>query len=233
MKQLNQLLFKESQAFTRLALFIFLFAGGTPQLLFASDYNKPTGKLYVAPTSGLNVRTQPSLQASVVATLSYNTLVNIVADSTPAKPFQLKVTDFNGGSLLLEGQWVKVNAGNVSGYVFDGMLSRYKGLALGNLQEDAYYAATFGKPESLTIPKTSVEQGHKINYETIIKTYPNGLIEEHTLYDGCHDLKYTFNTAFNEAYWLISRMMIGADAVMDVDITKADKATVLTFYSCS
>ncbi|NDK56069.1 SH3 domain-containing protein [Pontibacter fetidus] len=225
MKQLN--------ALTRLALLVFLFAVSIPQLVLAAENYKTGDKLFVAPTSGLKIRIQPNLEAPAITTLGYTTPVTIVDDTAVAKPLQIKVSDFNEGTLLLTGHWVKVKAGNTTGFVFDGMLSKYKGLALSDYQEDAYYTATFGKPTSVTIPKTKMEQGHKVAYETVIKTYPEGLTEEVTVYDGCPNVTYTFNLSFNEAYWLISRMMIGADAVQDAKINNTGKTTTLTYYSCS
>jgi hypothetical protein len=231
MKQLNLPALQKLPAFTLLTLLFFLFATGIPHLIFAAENYKPGDKLYVAPTTGLNIRTQPSLQAPTLAKLQYNSTVTILTEPTETE--QIQVSDFNGGKLNLQGNWVKVKAGEVTGYVFDGMLSRYKGLALGNHNEELYFATTFGQPKTETIAKSKMEQGHKVDYETEIRTYPNGLIEETTVYDGCPDVKYTFSLPFNEAYWLISRMMLDADAVQDIKINKTDKATVLTFYSCS
>ncbi|WP_242926598.1 SH3 domain-containing protein [Pontibacter vulgaris] len=216
-----------------IASLLFLFIGFLPQLTFAAESYQPSDKLFVAPTTGANIRTEPSLQAPVLAKLKYNTVIIVVTDTLDAQPLQITVPDFNEGFLSLQGHWVKVKAGTIIGYVFDGMLSKYKGLELGNHDEEAYYAATFGKPATKTIPKSEVVQGHTIKYETIIKTYPKGLVEEYTFSDDCHDFTYTFKLTFNEVYWLINRIMIGADAVQEVKIKKADKGAILTFYSCT
>ncbi|WP_276497667.1 SH3 domain-containing protein [Pontibacter litorisediminis] len=222
-----------SLACTKLtAIFLFLTCL-LPQLTFAMESYRQGDKLYVAPTSGVNIRTRPSLQAPVLAKLPYNTIVTVLADSLPAEPLQVKVSDFSGGFLTLHGGWIKVKAGNSTGYAFDGMLSRFKGLALGVLQDEPYYAATFGTPAEKVIPKTEVVEGHKVDYETVVKTYPKGIVEEYTLFDSCHNLKYTFSFPFNEAYWLIERMLLHGDAVQDVEISKDGSETVLTWYSCT
>jgi len=204
-----------------------------PQFSFAAENYKVGDKLFVAPTKGVNIRTAPSLQAPVLKRVAYNVVVIVAADTLPAQSLQITVPDFNGGFLSLQGHWVKVKAGSITGYVFDGMLTKYKGLPLGNYDKDAFYAATFGRPSRKTIPKREVIQGHTVKYETVIKTYPQGMVEEYTFFDDCHNLTYTFTFSFNEVYWLINRMMVGADAVQDVKIAKEDKETVLTFYSCT
>ncbi len=224
---------KTTLPFYKLAALFFFLISLLPQLALAAEGYKPGDKLYVAPTTGANIRTEPSLQAPVLAKLKYNTVVTVLSDTLPAQPLQITVPDFNNGFLHLQGHWVKVKTGTTTGYVFDGMLSKYKVLELGNHQEDAYYAATFGKPSTKTIPRSEVVQGHTVKYETVIKTYPKGLVEELTVFDDCPDLTYTFKFSFNESYWLINRMMVGADAVQDVKIQKTDEGTVLTFYSCT
>ncbi|MFD2246294.1 SH3 domain-containing protein [Pontibacter ruber] len=213
------------------AALLLLFISLLPLSTFAAENYQAGDKLYVAPTTGANIRTAPSLQASVVTKLKYNNVVTVAADTLPAQPLQITVPDFNNGFLNMQGHWVKVKTGTTTGYVFDGMLSKYKGLELGNHQEDAYYAATFGKPATKSIPRSEVVQGHTVKYETVINTYPKGLVEELTVFDDCPDLTYTFKFSFNEAYWLINRMMVGADAVQDVKISKKGTETVLTFYS--
>jgi hypothetical protein len=213
--------------------FILTFICLLPQLSLAAEGFQEGKKLYVAPTTGINLRAMPTQQAPVLAKLRYNTLVTVVADTVPAEPLQVKVSNFNNGLLSLQGHWVKVRVGKTTGYVFDGMLSQFKGLELGILQEEPYYAATFGKPVKTVIPKSEVIQGHKVDYETVITTYPKGLKEEHTLFDGCHNLTYTYKMSFNEAYWLIQRMLIDGDAVQDVKISQEGDNTILTWYSCT
>ncbi|WP_266203924.1 SH3 domain-containing protein [Pontibacter kalidii] len=203
------------------------------QPTFAADNYKVGDKLYVAPTAGINIRSRPSLQAPILAKLNYNTAVTVAADSLPAEPLQVRVKDFNEGFMTLQGHWVKVKSGRITGYVFDGMLSSVKGLELNNYQEEAYFADTFGKPRKETIQKSKVVEGHKADSETVITTHPKGIVVEYTFFDGCHDLTYTFDIPFNDVYWLINRMMVGADAVQDVKIRKEGKRTVLTYYSCT
>ena len=204
-----------------------------PQLTWALAPYQTGEKLFVAPTTGVNIRTEPSLRAPVLAQLPYNTAVTLLTDSLAAAPLEVKVSDFKGGFLPLQGQWVKVKAGKLTGFVFDGMLTPFKGLQLGEHQEDLYYAATFGQPSKTVIPKSEEVAGRKLRYETVITTYPNGLEQEYTFFDDCHDLKYTFSMPFNEAYWIIARMMVGADAAQEAQITQEDGKTVFTFYSCT
>ncbi len=211
----------------------------SPLLRVAADGYSAGDKLYVAPTSGVNLRANPSGKAPVLQQLHYNTMVTVLPDSVPENPYQVSVTNFDNGKLELKGHWVKVQAGNRTGYVFDGMLSPFKGQPmapthLSQEQDDAYYASLFGKPSTKTLQKTTVLQGKKFPYETVIKTYPKGMVEESTFFDGCYELNFTFKTTFNQAYWLIEQMLVDADAAQDIKIKKVQEGKVLlSFDSCT
>lgn len=197
---------------------LILFTGLLPHFTLGADHYKPGDKLYVAPTSGVRVRALPAITAPVLAYLDFNSVVTVVADSLPAKPFQMAVTDFNSGELSLRGHWIKVKTGKGTGYVFDGMLSEFKGLKQGSYEEEPYYVSLFGTPSLKTIEKSKVVEGKKLDYETQIKTYPRGFVMQSTFFDGCYDQVYTFQIPFNEAYWLIQRMMLDADAAQEIKI---------------
>jgi len=212
---------------------IFLFTGHLPLLTWGAEKYKVGDKLFVSPTLGVNMRKAPDIKASILTHLNFNTLVTIVADSLPAKPFQLSVPDFNSGKLTLQGHWVKVTVGNTTGYIFDGMLSHFKGLKPGIYEEEPYYIALFGKPRLQIIKKSKNIQGRKLDYETKIITYPRGLVVESTFFDDCYDEVYTFNISFNETYWLVHRLLLDADAVQNVKFKKEKDKTILSFYSCT
>ena len=216
-----------------LTVLLFLFTVHLPQFTLAAENYKAGDKLYVAPTTGLNVRNFPDIKAPILTNLDFNTVVTIVADLLPAKPFGVKVTDFNSGKLSLQGHWIKVRTGKITGYIFDGMLSKFKGLQLRTYEDEPYYTALFGKPSLQTVKKSTVIQGRNIDYETEIKSYPRGMVMESTFLDDCYKVVYTFAISFNEAYWLIERMMLDADAAQDIKIKKEKTKTVLNFYSCT
>ncbi|KAA3436522.1 SH3 domain-containing protein [Rufibacter hautae] len=204
-----------------------------PHFTQGAEKYKAGDRLFVAPTKGLNLRKSPDFQSAVLATLDYNTQVTIAEDSLPSKPFQVAVTNFAGGKLSLQGHWVKVRSGHAVGYVFDGMLSNYKGLTLGSYDEDAWLVSLFGKPTLKTSKKSMMAPFGKIDFEIEEKTYPRALVFESTWGDGCGSYEYTFSISFNETYWLIERMMVRADAADDTKIKKLKGKTVFSFDSCT
>ncbi|WP_210486348.1 SH3 domain-containing protein [Rufibacter aurantiacus] len=217
-----------------LSLFLFVFClNFLPHQSKGAEKYKAGDKLFVAPTKGLNLRKSPDSQSAVLAKLDYNTQVTIAEDASPRKSLQIPVTDFAGGKLNLQGHWVKVSTGQAMGYVFDGMLSKYKGLALGSYEEDAWLVSLFGKPTLKTSKKSLTAQGGEIDFEIEEKTYPRGLVFHSTWGDGCGSYEYTFSISYNEAYWFIERMMVGADAADDIKIKKEKGNTVFSFSSCT
>ena len=81
---------------------------------------------YVSAKGGLNVREAPNAKAKKVSTLSYGTFVSI--ESRTAIKFTLNDTDKERGvKKQIEGEWVEiVSENNISGYVFDGYLVKFK-----------------------------------------------------------------------------------------------------------
>lgn len=213
-------------------LFIFIIGVFPDKTLGAENY-KAGDKLYVAPTTGVNIRELPDVKAPILANLTFNTVVLVMGDSLPVHPFRILVNNFDSGKLALQGHWVKVKSGKTTGYIFDGMLSRFKGLQVGNQNDDAHFALLFGKPTLKIIKKSTTVYGYKENYETEISTFPQGLTMESTFFDSCYDLVYRFSTSFNEAYWLIQRFLLDADAAQGIKIKKVKGKTVLSFYSCA
>ncbi len=216
-----------------IAIQLCLFIIYLPLFTFGAENSKIGSKLYVGPTTGVNVRDLPDNKATILAKLNFNTVVTIIADSLPAQPFQIMVTDYNSGKLTLKGHWVKVSTGNITGYIFDGMLSRYKGLNLNSMEEELYYTTIFGKHSLKIIKKSIIIQGRNFNYETKIKSYPRGFTTESTFFDDCYELVYTLGIPFNEAYWLIQRLLWDADAAQNIKIKKLNGKTVLSFDSCT
>ncbi|MFB9863735.1 SH3 domain-containing protein [Rufibacter immobilis] len=217
----------------RIKFLIVIVVSLLPHTSFSAEHYKAGDKLYVAPTSGMNLRTAPSLSAPIIRKLDFNMVVTVQPDSLPATPAQIKVSDFNEGNLLLKGSWVKVSAKGVTGYAFDGMLSRYPGIPLKIIQEESYLPTLFGAPVVKNQKRSSVIEGHKISYETKTTTYPKVLVMKSTFLDDCYNEEYTFTTTFNEAYWLIARMMRYADAAQDTKIMKTASGAKITFYSCT
>ena len=81
---------------------------------------------YVSAKGGLNVREAPNAKAKKVSTLSYGTFVSI--ESRTAIKLTLNDTDKKTGvKKQIEGEWVEiVSENNISGYVFDGYLVKFK-----------------------------------------------------------------------------------------------------------
>lgn len=214
-------------------IYIFLFISLSPSFTFGAENYKVGDKLYVGPTNGIIIRKLPDIKALILAKLDFNSVVIIQPDSLLATPFQLSLTNFGTGKLMLHGNWVKVRSGKITGYVFDGMLTRFKGMVLKSHKDDLYLLATFGKPKLQTVKKSTTIKGEKLDYETEINTYPKGLVINSTFFDGCYTMDYTFKISFNEAYWLIERMLLDADAAQEIQVKKEKANTVLSFYSCS
>lgn len=84
MKPLQSMSADWRKAITILLIF---FTGLLPHLTLGADPYKPGDKLYVAPTSGVRVRALPAITAPVLTYLDFNSVVTVVADSLPAKPF--------------------------------------------------------------------------------------------------------------------------------------------------
>lgn len=102
-----------------------------------------------------------------------------------------------------------------------------------SLTKEPYYVSLFGTPSLKTVEKSEVVEGRKLDYETNTKTFPRGFVMESTFFDGCYDQVYTFRVPFNEAYWLIQRMMLHADAAQEIKINQVGNETVMSFYSCT
>jgi hypothetical protein len=202
-----------------------------PNFGFGAENYKVGDKLYVAPTSGMNMRVSPSFTAPNRMQLSYNTVVTVIPDSLPPKPAQIAVSDFNSGELLLIGNWVKVSTGEITGYVFDGMLTRFPGLTLAKGHANTFFDSIFGTPKETIKEENIVMEGRKVDYKTKVKTYPKVLVIELTDLDGCYEEKYTFRTSFNEAYWLIQRIVFHADANKEIQINRLKHGAALVYYS--
>lgn len=189
-------------------------------------------RLFVASPKGLNLRAEPSSTSKILVELKYNSHITIIDKMPFTNSFSYSVTNFDGGTLQLKGHWVKVSFNNLEGYVFDGNLSNYKyqdkGVGLN-------YDQVFGLPDIDTVKSFSKPiNGKRFNQIITKKIFPKVLEEVEIFSDDCWDVKQTFkNISFNEAYWLINRAMIDADAATDVKLTKEKNAIILTYSSCT
>jgi len=200
--------------------------------LNAAESYKFGDRLFVASPKGLNLRVEPSSTSKILAELKYSSQITIIDKLPFIKSFSYLVTNFNGGNIQLKGHWVKVSFNNLVGYVFDGNLTNYKyeGQGVG-----LNYHQIFGVPKIDSVKSFSEPvDGKRYEKITSIKTFPKILKEVEVFSDDCWDVKQTFkNITFNEAYWLINRDMIDADAATDVKLYREKDAIVLTYYSCT
>jgi Bacterial SH3 domain len=96
-------------------LVFFSFQSHSQVKRLASVYH-PGSRLYVSVYAGLSLRDTPSTAGKVLTVVKYGEPVTVVADGTKPVPIT------NSG---IPGQWVKVKYGELTGYQFDGFLSRF------------------------------------------------------------------------------------------------------------
>jgi len=86
----------------------------------------------VSSKNGLNVRDKPSTSGNGIGVLNFNSLVNIVSKTGMELTIDDNDTDIDI-TKIISGQWVKIeslyqgkstSANIISGYVFDGYLSK-------------------------------------------------------------------------------------------------------------
>ena len=104
-----------------------------------------TGEIrYVFARSGLNLREAPSADAAVTATAPYGAQLAVLEDDAAPVPMQ-----FEG----LKGHWLKVQHGDVSGYVFNGLLGR-RPAPRADEEYQAYIHRVYGPVQSETKHKS-------------------------------------------------------------------------------
>ncbi len=95
----------------RIFIIIFCFL---PCLLFGQNY-QVENELNVNARSGLNMKNTPGVEGSKIGFLEYGEKVKVIS-----KEFTSQRDTFDN----LDGGWVEIEKGKISGYVFDGYLTK-------------------------------------------------------------------------------------------------------------
>lgn len=105
---------------------------------------------YVWALQGANLRDAPSATAKIVAKLNYGDAVNVLPASGERVPYDMSFFPKAAGQAaksdampVLSGAWVKVEANNQQGYVFDKLLLHYAPIKKGENIPN-YFARIFG-----------------------------------------------------------------------------------------
>lgn len=108
-------------------------------------------KLFVWAKSGLNLRKEPSVNAESIGTIKYGTQITVLNqddkisyDYAFIKASNIRPDENNSKNpIFLNGYWIKIKAGNLTGYVFSGLLLKYKPYKAINTYNDIYFSNYF------------------------------------------------------------------------------------------
>lgn len=127
-------------------------------LIVASSFGNETyksykegEKLYVWVKNGLNLRKEPNLNSESIGLLEYGTEITVLTQNNKVYyeyPFiEVNNINFEENSskkpIFLKGYWIKIKSKNSSGYVFSGLLLKYKPYRALNFYEEVYLSNYF------------------------------------------------------------------------------------------
>jgi len=139
-----------------------------------SDLYKPGDKLYVYSREGLSLREEADPKGKLILVASYGDEVTVVADSKPRIAFT---------SSNIPGAWVKVKYHDLSGYLFNGFLSRLKPMPVTTPDTELeafkmYLKDQFKLQKETKTPPASMY----VEYDKL--ELANGVSYEHKIYEG-------------------------------------------------
>jgi len=156
-------------------LFLSLFISGVSfaQNSF-SDMYTIGDKLYVYTPDGLSLREEADPKGKLILIAAYGEEVTVVVDSKPR-------TSFTSGNI--PGAWVKVKHADKSGYMFNGLLSRFKPMPVTTPDKelDAFKAYLKGQFKLQKETKTPPDPIY-VEYDKL--ELDNGISCEHKIYEG-------------------------------------------------
>ncbi len=156
-----------------------------------NSYAQNQKSAYCWAPKGINMRDKPSGKGALLGKIAYKAKVTVL-DTIFDAPY----TDTLNHSIAVNGHWVKIKQGNVTGYAFDGYLSL--------IQPQTLYQY-FEGTTPVTKDSTVNLEGATVKYQRQTYTRTDKSFYRYIVEEGCWDHTYYIKGAtFNDGLMLIS-----------------------------
>lgn len=154
-------------------IIIFVFLGSLLQTISAQE-----DTIYVWNHGGLQLRDAVEPDSKILSTLPFGTALVILEDTAQGNSFKQKVRlenhCLNKDPFYLEGKYIKVKVGELTGYIYDGYTCSIPTPKPGFIAYHNFFKKHYGIPETKSIDDSlyhinmwyQFENGFTVNYRT-------------------------------------------------------------------